>query len=233
MASIRYYPYNSLEKMMAHQIIQDLNSRYTAKKYDADKRISPENLDVIKEAIRLSASSINSQPWKFVLVESDEGKQRLHDTFANKHQFNQLHAKEASHTLLLAYDPAFTKDKFRKRVDAEVSSGHLPAEMYDTFMGAYAFAEMNTDEAGNNASWTKAQVYLALGNILHTLARLGIASTPMEGVDPELIGEKFAAELDGHVCEVALAMGYHKDGDDWNHGLPKARLAMDDIIATA
>ncbi|WP_245959163.1 nitroreductase family protein [Marinomonas pollencensis] len=233
MASIRYYPYNSLEKMMTHQIIQDLNSRYTAKKYDADKRISPENLEVIKEAIRLSASSINSQPWKFVLVESDEGKQRLHDTFANKHQFNQLHAKEASHTLLLAYDPAFTKDKFRKRVDAEVSSGHLPAEMYDSFMGAYAFAEMNTDEHGNNASWTKAQVYLALGNIMHTLARLGIASTPMEGVDPELIGEKFAAELDGHVCEVALAMGYHKDGDDWNHGLPKARLAMDDIIATA
>ncbi|GAB3483946.1 nitroreductase family protein [Marinomonas epiphytica] len=217
---------------MSHQIITDLNSRYTAKKYDADKRISNEDIAVIKEAIRLSASSINSQPWKFILVESEEGKQRLHDTFENKHQFNQLHAKQASHTILLAYDPKFTKDKFRKRVDAEVSSGHLPAEMYDTFMGAYAFAEMNTDESGDNGSWTKAQVYLALGNLLHTLARLGIASTPMEGVDPELIGELFEKELDGHVCEVAVAMGYHKDGEDWNRGLPKARLAIDDVITT-
>lgn len=217
---------------MSHQIITDLNSRYTAKKYDPSKRISSEDLAVIKEAIRLSASSINSQPWKFILVESDEGKQRLHDSFVNKHQFNQLHAKEASHTVLLAYDPTFTKDKFRKRVDAEVSSGHLPAEMYDTFMGAYAFAEMNTNENGDNSSWTKAQVYLALGNLLHTLARLGIASTPMEGVDSELIGELFEKELDGHVCEVAVAMGYHKDGEDWNRGLPKARLAMDDIITT-
>ena len=99
-------------------------------------------------------------------------------------------------------------------------------------MGAYAFAEMNTDEKGYNGSWTKAQVYLALGNVLHTLARLNIASTPMEGVDPELISEKFNAELDGHICEVALAMGYPNTDEDWNHGLPKARLAVEDIITT-
>ena len=46
---------------MQHQIITDLNSRYTAKQYDKTKKISAENMDVIKEAIRLSASSINSQ----------------------------------------------------------------------------------------------------------------------------------------------------------------------------
>ena len=68
---------------MSHQIIKDLHNRYTAKKYDSAKRISADDLEVIKEAIRLSASSINSQPWKFILVESEEGKQRLHDTFVN------------------------------------------------------------------------------------------------------------------------------------------------------
>ncbi|TOJ98370.1 NAD(P)H-dependent oxidoreductase, partial [Vibrio parahaemolyticus] len=65
-----------------------------------------------------------------------------------------------------------------------------------------------------------------------TLARLGIDSTPMEGVDPELIAEEFKDELEGHVCEVALAIGYHKDGEDYNHGLPKARMALDDVITT-
>ena len=141
-------------------------------------QLGPDDLATILEALRLSASSINSQPWKFVVVESDEAKQRLHDSFANKHQFNQHHAKEASHTILFAYDPKFTKEKFVKRVDAEVASGHLPEDMRENFMGAYAFAEANTDDNGNNAAWTKAQVYLALGNVLHTLARLGIASTP-------------------------------------------------------
>ncbi|WP_117233831.1 nitroreductase family protein [Vibrio maerlii] len=218
---------------MSHPIIKDLNTRYTAKKYDASKRISAEDMEVIKEALRLSASSINSQPWKFVIVESDEAKQRFHDTFENMHQFNQPHAKAASHTILFAHDPEFTKEKFAKRVDAEVSSGHLPADMYDMFMGAYAFAEANTDENGFNGTWTKAQVYIALGNILHTLARLGIDSTPMEGVDAKLIGEKFADELEGHVCDVALAIGYHEEGEDYNHGLPKARLAQDHVVTVA
>ncbi len=217
---------------MSHQIIKDLNHRYTTKKYDKDKRISQQDMAIIKEALRLSASSINSQPWKFIILESDDAKQRFHNTFANLYQFNQPHAKEASHTILLAYDPKFTKEKFTKRVDAEVASGHLPADMYDTFMGAYAFAAANTDENGFNGNWTKAQVYIALGNLMHTLARLGIDSTPMEGVDATLIGEEFKQELDGHVCEVALAIGYHKDGEDFNHGRPKARLAIDEVITT-
>lgn len=217
---------------MSHPIIKDLQKRYTAKKYDESKRISAEDMKVIKEAIRLSASSINSQPWKFIVVESDAAKQRFHNTFANKHQFNQPHAKAASHTILLAYDPKFTKEKFAKRVDAEVASGHLPADMYNAFMGAYAFAEANTDINGFNGGWTKAQLYIAMGNLLHTLARLGIDSTPMEGVDSALIGEEFKQELDGHVCEVALAIGYHKEGEDYNHGLPKARLPLEDVITT-
>ncbi|MFN3015861.1 nitroreductase family protein [Vibrio coralliilyticus] len=218
---------------MTHPIIKDLNTRYTAKKYDASKRISAVDMEVIKEAIRLSASSINSQPWKFIVLESDEAKQRFHNTFANMHQFNQPHAKEASHTILFAHNPRFTKDNYKKVVDAEVTSGHLPAERYnDMLNGAFGFAELNTDETGFNGNWTKAQTYIALGNTLHTLARMGIASTPMEGVDPELIGEEFKEELEGFVCDFALALGYHKDGEDYNHGLPKARLPLEEIITT-
>ncbi len=215
---------------MSYQIIEELNRRYTTKKYDETKRIAPQDMEIILEALRLSASSINSQPWKFIVIESDEAKQRLHDSFANMYQFNQPHAKTASHTILFAYDPHFTKEKYRKRVDVEVSSGHLPPENYDNMLGAYAFAESNTDENGFNGHWTKAQTYLALGNTLHTLARLDIDSTPMEGVDPELLGELFKEELDGYVCEVALAMGYYKAGEDYNHGRPKARMPAEEVI---
>lgn len=217
---------------MTHQIIKDLNSRYTAKKYDATKRIEAEDMNVIKEALRLSASSINSQPWKFIVIESDAAKQRFHDSFANMHQFNQPHAKEASHTILFAHNPNFNKDDYRKVVDVEVTSGHLPADMYDTMLnGAFGFVDLNTDENGYNGQWTKAQTYIALGNTLHVLARLGIASTPMEGVDSELLGELFKDELNGYVCDFALALGYHKEGEDYNYGLPKSRLAQEDIIA--
>lgn len=216
---------------MSHVIIQDLNFRYTVKQYDANKQISAEDLAVIKEATRMSASSINSQPWKFILLASEDAKQRFSNTFAIKYQFNQHHALEASHILLLAHNPNFTKEDYKRRVDIEVSSGHLPKDMYDNmFNGGFAFAELNTDETGFNGNWTKAQLYLALGNILHTLARLKIGSTPMEGVDSNLIGKEFEKELDGHVCEVALAMGYPLENEDYNFGLPKARLPLDELF---
>jgi len=216
---------------MMNQIIKDLHSRYTTKQYDAEKRISAEDINIIKEAIRLSPSSINSQPWKFIIIESEQAKKRFFNTFENNYQFNQHHAVEASHIILFAHDPLYTKEKYKHVVDIEVESGHLPKEMHDTMLnGGYAFAESNTDEQGFNGHWTKAQLYIALGNAMHTLARLGIDSTPMEGVDADMIGKEFNDVLGGFVCEVALAMGYHKDGDDYNHGLPKARLPIDELF---
>lgn len=215
---------------MTHPIIKDLSARYTTKRYDATKRISKENLDVIYEAMRLSASSINSQPWKFIVIESDAAKQRMHDTFANKFQFNQPHVKAASHIVLFAYNPQYKRENYGDVIDQDIINKRTKAEDREAAFGAFAFAELNTDENGNTSPWTKAQTYLALGNTLHTLARLGIDSTTMEGVDSELISEIFADELDGYVCEVALAMGYHAPEEDYNAKLPKSRLPKEKVI---
>lgn len=216
---------------MTHPIIEDLKRRYTTKKYDATKRISADNMLVIKEALRLSTSSVNSQPWKFIVIESDDAKQRFHDTFINKFQMNQKHAKEASHIILFAHNPRYTKEQYKKVVEAEISSGHLPAVKAEEMMGkGLFFAEKNADEAGNNSHWTKAQTYLALGNALHTAARLGVDSTPMEGIDSDLIGKTFEIELGGYECTVALALGYRLEGEDHNYGLPKARLPLEDVV---
>ncbi|GIU27057.1 NAD(P)H-dependent oxidoreductase [Shewanella schlegeliana] len=215
---------------MTHQIITDLENRYTTKCYDASKRIPQADLDVIYQAMNLSASSINSQPWKFIVIESDEAKQRMHDTFANKFQFNQPHIKSASHIVLFAHNPHYSREDYAKVIDKGITDGRMGAEDREQAFGAFAFVELNTDDTGNNAAWTKSQAYLALGNTLHTLARLGIDSTTMEGVDSELIGEIFKEELGGYQCNVALAMGYHNAEKDYNAALPKSRLAIEDVL---
>lgn len=215
---------------MTHPIINDLQTRYTAKRYDASKRVSEQDLAVLYEAMRLSASSINSQPWKFIVIESDAAKQRLHDSFENKFQFNQPHAKTASHTILFAHNPEYKRSDYGKVIDNDIVAKRTPQENREQAFGAFAFVDLNTDETGNNAVWTKAQTYLAFGNALHVLARLGIDSTSMEGVDSELIGEIFADELDGYVCEVALAIGYHDSAEDYNAALPKSRLPLEQVL---
>lgn len=215
---------------MTHPIISDLTRRYTSKRYDANKKVSQADLDVVLEAIRLSPSSINSQPWKIIVIESDAAKERMHNTFANKFQFNQPHIKTASHTLLFAYNPKYARTDYEKVIDTDIENGRTKPENKDQAFGAFAFVDLNTNDDGNNAHWTKAQTYIALGNAMHTVARLGIDSTPMEGVDKDLISELFADELNGYICEVALAIGYHEASEDYNASLPKSRLAKEKVI---
>ena len=65
---------------------------------------------------------------------------------------------------------------------------------------------------------------------MHAAARLGIDTTPMEGVDSQLIGEIFVDELAGYVCDAALVLGYHDQSEDYNAKLPKSRLPAEQVI---
>jgi len=214
---------------MRHPVIDDLLWRKTTKKYDASKKVSEEDLAIIFATMRLSASSINSQPWKFVVIDSKGARERMHKTFANKHVYNQPHVFESSQIILFAYNPCYTRNDYAEVVDQYIKDGRVKPENREAAFAAFTFAEANTDETGNTACWTKAQTYLALGNTLHTLARLKIDSTPIEGIDTELVNEEFKKELGGYCCDVALAIGYHH-AEDANAKLPKSRLAMEKIL---
>ena len=214
---------------MPHPILDDLEKRYTCKKYDPSKKVSQEKLEVLLESIRLSASSINSQPWKFIVLESDEAKQRMHTTFANKYQFNQDHTVEASHVILFAHNPHYRRSDYEKVIDQYIDDGRITKEEREKAFGSFFFAELNTDKQGNTQTWTKNQLYLAFGNALHTLARLEIDSTSLEGIDSPMVEKEFAKELDGYRCEVALAIGYRHD-EDFNAKLPKSRLTLEKLF---
>jgi len=215
---------------MPHPIIKDLTWRHSTKKYDPSRKVSEEDLEVLYEAMRLSPSSINSQPWKFIVIKSDEAKERMNKTFANKHQYNQPHVFDSTQIILFAHNPYYTRDDYSVVVDKGIEDGRTKPENREAAFGSFAFAELNTDENGYTAPWTKAQLYIALGNTLHTLSRLKIDSTPLEGIDIDLVADEFKTELDGYQCDVALAIGYHHPEEDYNAKLPKSRLDKEKVF---
>lgn len=215
---------------MTHPIIQDLQWRYTTKKYDKTRKVSQADLDVLFEAMRLSPSSINSQPWKFVVLESDEAKQRMNRTFVDKFQFNQPHVFDSSHIILFAHNPRYTRENYAEVVDSAIADGRTKPEAREGAFAPFVFAELNTDASGDTSIWAKAQIYLALGNTLHALARLKIDSTPMEGIDADLVNKEFEQELGGYHCHVALAIGYRHPEEDYNAKLPKSRRKLDSVL---
>lgn len=52
-------------------------TRYTTKRYDAGKKVSDQQIKELQEILRLSPSSINSQPWKFTFVGDESLKKQL------------------------------------------------------------------------------------------------------------------------------------------------------------
>ena len=47
--------------------IDALNSRFAVSKFDVTKKLSDDQITLLKDSLRLTPSSMNIQPWKFTL----------------------------------------------------------------------------------------------------------------------------------------------------------------------
>ena len=76
-------------------LIEHLKWRYATKKYDPSKKVSEENMNHIKEAIRLSASSYGLQLFKVLDIENKDIRQKLLPA-----SWGQTQITDASHLLV-------------------------------------------------------------------------------------------------------------------------------------
>ena len=77
--------------------------------------------------------------------------------------------------------------------------------------------------------WLEKQVYLNMGSFLLGAALLEIDAVPLEGLDQAILDAEFDLNSFDLTAVTAVALGYRADSD-FNAGLPKSRLAVDDIF---
>jgi oxygen-insensitive NAD(P)H nitroreductase len=83
-------------------------TRYTTKSYQ-DKRIEKKTIEALKEILRLSPSSINSQPWQFLFVSDEKLK---NESLAKLSLMNEQRVKQASHLVIFrVMSPALFEEK--------------------------------------------------------------------------------------------------------------------------
>lgn len=149
------------------KFVEKMQTRYTTKEYLAGYKLTDEQINELKEILRLSPSSINSQPWFFQIIGDEELKERL----AEVSYFNADRVRNCSHVALLSVY-ADLKTFEQERIN------ELPErtqEFYRTMMLPQG-EEVVT-------KWLEKQVYIALGVLLSACAVMDIDSTPMEGID--------------------------------------------------
>ena len=70
--------------------------RYTTKAYDSSKKLINEQIQQIKDILRFAPSSVNSQPWHFILATSDEAKAKIAKSTVNIHPKNGANIQDSS-----------------------------------------------------------------------------------------------------------------------------------------
>lgn len=196
-------------------ILELLEKRYTAKKYNTDKEIPQEKIEDLKQILRLTPSSINIQPWKFTFVQNPEIKAKLAAvSMHNGEKINQA-------KLLVVFSAADDLDAFQEVVDNE-----LPQARRDW----YNQIKASTPEADLKI-WLSKQLYIALGIGLTASAALGLDSTPMEGIE----SDKYMVILNMTTYKplFAMAVGYGAE-DDFNRieATTKSRRPIENVIET-
>ena len=193
--------------------LDSMQTRYTTKKYDASKKIEPSKIQELKEILRLSPSSINSQPWKFTFVSDQETKEKL--SSISWHNTNKVLDCDT----VVVFSRINNLELFEQHVNE-----NLPQSSVDYYND---YIKPQTED--QIKAWFDKQVYLASGIFLSACAVMGIDATPMEGVEPENY-DKVLHQTD-YATLMAIAIGY-RDPEDANQPSikPKSRKDLDEVV---
>lgn len=207
------------------KFLENQNWRYATKKFDATKKIANEDLNILKEAIRLSSSSYGLQPYKVIIVENPELRAKIQPA-----AWGQSQIVEASHLLIFANKTTMENADIDEYVANISATRNIPV---DALAGYSDFMKSKIVTLPNDSKnvWTSKQTYLALGNLLNAAAELKIDVTPMEGFVAEQVNEILGLEKLGLNTSLIATLGYRHNEDDTQH-YKKVRKSQEELFIT-
>lgn len=192
-------------------ILESLNWRYATKKYDATRKISSADLETLKEATKLSVSSMGLQPFKVIIIENPELRAKLAPA-----GYGQSGITEASQLFVFAIEKNVGAKQIESYMENISETRGIPTESLKGFSGMIEGFIAGLDEEARN-NWSKKQAYLALSTLINTAATLKIDATPMEGFNPQQFDEILELDKLGLTTAVIAAVGYRHEEDATQH----------------
>jgi nitroreductase len=207
------------------KLIEDLKWRYATKKFDHNKEVSPEEIDVIKQSIQLAATSYGLQLFKVIEVKNKSIREKLLPA-----SWNQKQVIEASHLFVFCnyIDVEDINIDVYMKLKAEIQS--LKVEDLKGYAG-FIKDTLSAISQEKKQVWMAKQTYIALANAMTACAALKIDSTPMEGFSPKSYSDILNLESKGLQASLVLAIGYRSEEDKTQYS-KKVRKPIKDLFET-
>jgi nitroreductase len=181
-------------------VTEALHNRRAIPFYDTSVSISLEEVDRLIETASLSPSSMNLQPWKFLVVTTAEAKAKLQSV-----SYNQAKISEASAVVVVVADLNFHQNA-EAIADGAVARGYFPADKKQGFLdmahGGFSDPEARRVEAIRSSS-------LFAMSFMLVAKEAGWDTSPMGGFDPEGILREFNI-APGHLPVIEICIGKAK-----------------------
>lgn len=192
--------------------------RKSVRVYDESYKISHEEmLEMIQEAVT-APSSVNMQPWRFVVVESEAAKAKLKPLI----RFNTKQNDTSSAMVLIFGDLACYE--FGEEIyNQAVSEGKMPAEVRDQQLATIIpYYKSFTKEQMSDI--VKVDSSLAAMQFMLTARAHGYETNPIGGFEADVLAETFGLDKDRYVPVIILSVGKAQES-----GYASVRLAADKI----
>lgn len=207
-------------------VIKALKWRYAVKHFDPNKKLTEKEINRIKEALQLTPTSMGLQLMKFVMVESEEIKQKIKPI-----AYHQPQIEDASHLMIMCrktnVEPTDI-DSFIEQAAAvnEMDVEHKAMQDYDKSLRVSLSFPPEQQE-----TWMDNQVYIALGNLMTVAAVEGIDACPMEGFDRKRLNKELGFNKQNLDAVVMFALG-HRSAEDYRLKFKKVRRPLEDLFET-
>ncbi|MFU1793693.1 nitroreductase family protein [Paenibacillus azoreducens] len=190
--------------------------RRSVKVYDPEVKISREEMaEILTEASR-APSAINMQPWRFLVIDSAEGKEKL----APLASFNQMQVLTSSAVIAVFYDAnniEYIDEIFGKAVE----HGYMPQDVMDMQVQQAKSYYANLSESDLRDMNLIDSGIVSMQLMLVARAH-GYDTNPMAGYDKERIAEVFNLNKDRFKPIMLISIGKAA-----KEGYPSYRLPVE------
>lgn len=200
---------------MKNKFLEAMAFRHACKVFNGQK-MSDAAFDAILEMGHLSPSSFGLEPWKFLVIQNQNLREKL-KAFSWGAQ-GQL--PTASHFVIILarkakgmrYDSHYIDYMFNevRKLPQDVQT------LYRSFYEKFQKEDFKLLESERTLfDWACKQTYLALANMMSGAASMGIDSCPIEGFDYALaeafLRDELGIDTDEFGPSVMVAFGYRRD----------------------
>ncbi|MNZ95415.1 putative NAD(P)H nitroreductase YodC [compost metagenome] len=201
-----------------NDFVNIVKGRRSVRNYDDNFKISKEEMNVMISEASLAPSSANMQPWRVMVVDTPEGKEKLRPLV----RFNTLQ-NDTSSAMLLVFGDTQSYLYAEEIYNTAVEQGKLPAEVRDsqlkTILSMYPTLpkEMKVEIAKIDSSLFAMQLML--------VARAhGYDTNPMAGFEVDQVAKVFDLDEERYAPVMIISIGKAKE-----EGYESVRLSSDKI----